>query len=187
MTWIRRYSTKKSLFPKFQLIPILHFQVMHDVCFTAPTDDPYCVDLSLVDKTFCENCSHFILKWLQPNSFGEMCFLESYEKMHKIQILKILRAPSIWNQGVCLHVRFSQTETKSSTWPVEGDGCYSNIEFCVSMMTAFKCLKRGCQSFFPAAAILWEHAFCVYMCWSLRTLLGTSAAHTQFFSQASTW
>ena len=34
---------KKILFPKFQLIPILRFQVMHDyVCFIAPTD--YCVE-----------------------------------------------------------------------------------------------------------------------------------------------
>ena len=33
---------QKSLFPKFQLIPVLHFQVMHDyVCFIAPID--YCV------------------------------------------------------------------------------------------------------------------------------------------------
>ena len=31
---------------------------------------------SLVHKTFYENCSHFILKWFQPNSFGEVCFLE---------------------------------------------------------------------------------------------------------------
>ena len=34
---------KKSLFPKFQLIPILHFQVMHDyVCLISPID--YCVE-----------------------------------------------------------------------------------------------------------------------------------------------
>ena len=37
---------QKSLFPKFQLIPILRFQVMHDymlyVCFIAPID--YCVE-----------------------------------------------------------------------------------------------------------------------------------------------
>ena len=34
---------KKSLFPKFQLIPILRFQVMHDyVYFIAPID--YCVE-----------------------------------------------------------------------------------------------------------------------------------------------
>ena len=33
----------KSLFPKFQLIPVLRFQVMHDyVCFIAPID--YCVE-----------------------------------------------------------------------------------------------------------------------------------------------
>ena len=33
----------KSLFPKFQLIPISHFQVKHDyVCFIAPID--YCVE-----------------------------------------------------------------------------------------------------------------------------------------------
>ena len=41
MVWIRRYK-QKSIFPKFQLIPILRFQVMHDyVCFIAPID--YCV------------------------------------------------------------------------------------------------------------------------------------------------
>ena len=34
---------KKSLFPKFQLIPISRFQVMHDyACFIAPID--YCVE-----------------------------------------------------------------------------------------------------------------------------------------------
>ena len=34
---------KKGLFPKFQLIPILSFQVMHDyVCFITPID--YCVE-----------------------------------------------------------------------------------------------------------------------------------------------
>ena len=30
------------------------------------------VELSLVNETFCENCSHSIQKWLQPNSFGEI-------------------------------------------------------------------------------------------------------------------
>ena len=36
-------TIKKSLFPKFQLIPVSRFQVMHDyVCFIAPTD--YCVE-----------------------------------------------------------------------------------------------------------------------------------------------
>ena len=46
-------------------------------------------------ETFCENCSHFALKWFQPNFFEKVCFLEErYENMQKIQILKILRAPS---------------------------------------------------------------------------------------------
>ena len=41
----------KSLFPKFQLIPILRFQVMHDyVCFIAHID--YSVEYSLVYETF---------------------------------------------------------------------------------------------------------------------------------------
>ena len=38
---------KTSLFPKFQLIPILRFQVMHDyVCFIAPIGN--CVEKSHV-------------------------------------------------------------------------------------------------------------------------------------------
>ena len=42
---------KKSLFPKFQLIPILRFQVMNDYgYFIAPID--YCVEKSLVSETF---------------------------------------------------------------------------------------------------------------------------------------
>ena len=62
------HTHTKSLFPKFHLIPISRFQVMHDyVCFIAPID--HCVELSLVDETFCENCSYFILKWFQPKSF----------------------------------------------------------------------------------------------------------------------
>ena len=58
-------------------------------------------------KTFCENCFHFILKWSQPNIFGEVCFLEeSYKNMQKTQILKKLRAPSSRHQEVCpLHLR----------------------------------------------------------------------------------
>ena len=70
------------------------------VCFNASID--YYVEQSLVSETFYENCSHFILKWFQPNSFEEVCFLEeSYENMQKIQIFKIFRVPSIWHQGVC--------------------------------------------------------------------------------------
>ena len=68
------------------------------MCFIAPID--YCIKLSLVYETFCKICSHFILKWFQPNASEEMCFSEeSYEMTQKIQILRV---PSICNQGVCL-------------------------------------------------------------------------------------
>ena len=72
------------------------------VCFIAPVD--YCIKWILVDETFCENCSHFILKCFQPYSCGETCFLEeSYKKMQKKnEILTILRVPSTQNQGLCL-------------------------------------------------------------------------------------
>ena len=77
---------------------------MHDyVCFIAPID--YCVEWSFMYKTFCENCSHFILKWFQVYSFVEVCFLEeSYENTQEIQILTILRVPSIQHQTICLKV-----------------------------------------------------------------------------------
>ena len=66
---------------------------MHDyVCFNSP-----------IDYTLLNYCSNFILKWFQPNYFGQMCFLEEgYEKILKIPILKILRVPSIQIEGVCL-------------------------------------------------------------------------------------
>ena len=64
----------------------MHPVVTPQVCFIAPID--FCVELHLVDGTFCENYSHFIPKWLQPNSFGEMCFLKSYKKIQKNPILK---------------------------------------------------------------------------------------------------
>ena len=32
------------------------------------------VKLNIVNDNLCENCCHFTLKWLQLNSFGEMCF-----------------------------------------------------------------------------------------------------------------
>ena len=39
-------------------------------------------------------CSHFILKWFHPNSFGEVCFLEeSYENMQKFKFWKISEPP----------------------------------------------------------------------------------------------
>ena len=40
-------------FQKFQLIPILHLQVMHDYVHLYCSID-YCVKLSLIDKTLCK-------------------------------------------------------------------------------------------------------------------------------------
>ena len=60
---------KKSLLQKFQLIPILRLQVMRDYVYWHCSIDYTCVKLSLVDETLCKNCSHFIRKWFQPNSF----------------------------------------------------------------------------------------------------------------------
>ena len=75
---------------------------MHDyVCFIAPID--YLVELSLMYETFCENCSHFILKRFQPHSFEKVCILEeSNENMQKSQILTILRALSNRHSSVPL-------------------------------------------------------------------------------------
>ena len=97
---------KKGLFPKFQLIPILRFQVMHDyVCFIAPTD--YCAEWSLVFETFCENCSHFKLNWFQPNSFEEVCFLEEiYENMQTFKFWKFWECPLFDIGGMPLNFKF---------------------------------------------------------------------------------
>ena len=45
-----------------------------------------CFELNIRDGNFCENCSHFTLKWFQPNSYGEMCFLGESQEGSYIQI-----------------------------------------------------------------------------------------------------
>ena len=71
-----------KLLLKFQLIPMLCFQILHDyACSIAPTG--YCVELNIVDETFCENCSHFVHSE-KIHSFGEICFTENVQKMLKI-------------------------------------------------------------------------------------------------------
>ena len=58
-------------------IPILLLQAMDDyVHWHCSIMIDYCVKLSLVDETLCENCSHFTLKRFLLNSFGEMSFSE---------------------------------------------------------------------------------------------------------------
>ena len=74
---------------------------MHDyVCFIVPID--YRVEQSLVYETFCENCSHFILEWFQPNSFEEVCFLEeSNENMPKKSTFNIFES-ALYSTSVSL-------------------------------------------------------------------------------------
>ena len=49
----KKKEEKKRLFPKFQLIPILHLQVMHDYVHLHCSID-YHVKLILVDKNLCK-------------------------------------------------------------------------------------------------------------------------------------
>ena len=98
----RRYKQKK-LISKISVDSNRKFLCYAWFCVFHCSHRLLCWIKSRVRDFFCENCSHFILKWFQPNSFGELCFLEeSYWNMQKIQILKILRAPSIQHQWVCL-------------------------------------------------------------------------------------
>ena len=57
----KKILTKTSLFPKYQLIPILHLQVMHDYVHWHYSID-FCVELILVDEDLCESCFYFTLK-----------------------------------------------------------------------------------------------------------------------------
>ena len=114
MTWIRRYK-QEHLISKISADSNFTFSSYAWLCVFHCSHN-YCVKLSLTEETFCENCSNFTLKWLQPNSFGEMWFLEErYEKMQKIQILKILRMPSIQSQGVYLSLQI----TVSGNWLID--------------------------------------------------------------------
>ena len=82
MAWIRRYKPKKAYFQNFSWFQfyILKLRMI--------------IIISLVYKTFCENSSHFILKWFQRNSFEEVWFLEeSYENTQKIQFWKFWNHP----------------------------------------------------------------------------------------------
>ena len=89
----------KSFLPNFSWFQFCIFKLCMILCFIASID--YCIASSLMYETFCANCSHLILKWLQPNSFGGSMLLRGeLQKMQKSQILKILRVTSIQHQGV---------------------------------------------------------------------------------------
>ena len=96
MTCITKYK-QKAAYPEFLFIQILPLML----CFIAPkTTVLNQVSLMIINVKIA-----LISHWndISIIPLGEMCFLEeSYKQMHKIQILKKLRAPSIWNHRVCL-------------------------------------------------------------------------------------
>ena len=94
MARIWRYKQKKSPFPKFQLIPILCFQVMHDYrCVFHCSHRQLCWIKSLTQDFLWELLS-IILKWFQPNSFGKVYFLEEgYEICKKFQLWTFWERP----------------------------------------------------------------------------------------------
>ena len=108
-------NQKKTVFPKFQLIPILSLQFMYGYgVFHCSIDDS--VELSLVDKNLCENyvfrtkmVSAFKLKlkflWGNVLLRGELYVTE------KNQIVKKLRSPSVWNHWVYLWAKKIQILT----------------------------------------------------------------------------
>ena len=55
----------------------------------------------------CENCSHFMLKWFQPNSFEEVCFLEEiYENMQTSSFENFESALYSTSGGMPLNFKF---------------------------------------------------------------------------------
>ena len=105
----------KSFFPKFQLITILRFELMHDyVCFIVPI--VHCVGWILVYENFFKIA--LISYW---NDLGLILLgkvgsiVESFKIMQRIQILKILRAPST---SVSMPLNFAGETTVHS--PISG-------------------------------------------------------------------
>ena len=85
------------LFQKFQLMPKISYAWS---CVFHCTGN-YCLEVIVVDETFCENSSHFILKWFQPYPFKEICLLEeSNNKIQKIQILTIFESAIYTKSGI---------------------------------------------------------------------------------------
>ena len=75
-------TSKKAYFEKSQLLQILHLQVRHDYAYSIVPIE-HCVELILVDETLCKIGHHFIKKWFQPNSYGEMCYVGAASNIYK--------------------------------------------------------------------------------------------------------
>ena len=117
MAWIRRYKQqqtthaqkkkkkkKTTYFQNFSWFQFYVFKLCMIRCFIAPID--YCVELSLVYKTFCENCSHFILKWFQPYSFWGIVLLRG-------ELQKYAKKFKFWQFWECLYSALGSVPFKS--------------------------------------------------------------------------
>ena len=109
MVWIRRYK-QKSVCPKFKMIRTFSSYRMYDYVYFIVLNKVSC------PRLFCENCSHFILKWFQPNSFGKVCFYRVHHKhMQKIHILKILSVAQ-WIEHPTLNTWMTARRGFESNW-----------------------------------------------------------------------
>ena len=66
-------------------------------------------------ETFCENCSHFMLKWFQPNSFGEVCFLPRELKEVLRKYAKKIKFRKFWERP---QFDIREYTFKHDLWPI---------------------------------------------------------------------
>ena len=79
MTWIRRHTVITKKFQNFSWFQFYVYK-LYDYIYYYHCSIDNCVELNINNNNFCENSSHFILKWFLPNSFGELRFLEESYK-----------------------------------------------------------------------------------------------------------
>ena len=80
---------QKTLISKISVDSNFTFSSYAWLCVLHCSHRLLCWIKSRVRHFFCENCSHFILKWFELNSFREVCFSEECTtNMQKIHILK---------------------------------------------------------------------------------------------------
>ena len=84
---------KKAYIQNFSWFQFCVFKLCMIMCVSLTTLT------TVLHKVLCprlsgETCSHFILKWFQPNSIGEVCFLEeSYKNMQKFKFWQFWERP----------------------------------------------------------------------------------------------
>ena len=109
MPWMRRHKPKKAYIQNFswfkcyvfKLYWLCAFHCSHRLLFLIHScRRGFFVKIVLIPywmisaEAFCRYCSHFILKWFQPNFFGEMWFSEeSYKKMQKFKFWQFWECP----------------------------------------------------------------------------------------------